>query len=135
MMAVVRLDDVEGFGEDVDALFRAWREAIEGAHNWSATGPGVEKFSNLPASKALHVKAGGGLRRAVVTTAIPAAPSAGAVSNAGRATLRERTGTTLADGATGQVVYSDFATAVAVGKRILVAPDGDGWLLVSADCP
>lgn len=133
-MAVVRLDDVEGFGEDVDALFRSWREAIEGSHNWSATGPGVEKFTNAPAAKALHVTTGGGLRRAVVTTAIPAAPSSSTVSTSGRATLRERSGADLADGATGQVVYSDWSVAIDVDTRIMIAPDGDGWMLVTTDC-
>jgi hypothetical protein len=73
--------------------------------------------------------------RAVVTTAIPAAPDANSVSNAGRAKLRERNGTALTDGRTGLVVLSDFSVEVAVGTRILLAKDGDEYTLVAADCP
>jgi hypothetical protein len=35
---VVRLDDISVGDEDVDAAFRAWRRAIEGAHNGSVRG-------------------------------------------------------------------------------------------------
>jgi hypothetical protein len=91
---------------------------------------------NGPGGLSLSLKQPPGLQRAVVTTAIPAASGANNVSNTGRATLRVRTGTTLADGATGQIVYSDFSVAIPVGTRIIVAPDSDGWMLVAVDyCP
>jgi len=72
---------------------------------------------------------------AVVTTAITAAPNANAVGQ-GVAKLRVRTGTAVADGEAGLVVYNDFAAAVAVGKRIVIARDPSGdYMLVSGDCP
>jgi hypothetical protein len=79
-----------------------------------------------------------GIYYAVVTTAITAAPNANTLGQ-GVAKLRVRGvgAASLTDGATGLAVYSHFSTAVAVGKRILISrePDGNGWILVSGDCP
>ena len=133
MASLVHLDDVSFGDPEVDAAFRKWREAIEQANNWQVFG--AAQFEPGPTGYTLHVKSGRNLQRAVVTTAIPPAPDADSVSDDGRATLRVRTGTALEDGATGQVIYSDWSAEIAVGTRIQVEPDGDGWMLVTTDCP
>lgn len=97
-----------------------------------STSGGITHHSG-PGGLALGLALPRGLERAVVTTAIPAAPSASTVSNSGRAKLRYRTGTTLADGDI-VTVYNDFAVAIPVGTRIILAPDGGGYMLVSGDC-
>jgi hypothetical protein len=130
-MPLTRLDDVTFGDAEVDAAFRRWREAIERALTWEVEGATLDAG---PTGFALHVRRPEGIVRAVVTTAIPAAPSASTVSNAGRARLLLRTGTTLGNGDI-VTVYNDFAVAIPVGTRILVAPDGGGYMLVSSNCP
>lgn len=75
------------------------------------------------------------------SSTMPAVAATGGISAGGSGTLgegnailRERTGTALADGATVKV-YNNLSTGVIAGVRLVIAPYGDDYLLVSADCP
>lgn len=69
---------------------------------------------------------------AVVTTEISAAPDADTLGE-GFVDLRDRDGADLTTGRNVKV-YSNMTSAVVVGTRVHVHPDGDGYLLGIVDC-
>lgn len=71
---------------------------------------------------------------AVSTSVIAAKPDANTLG-AGTATLRTNDGSALANGRTGVVVRSNFLTAIPSGTNLELAPDGDAYKIVAADCP
>jgi hypothetical protein len=131
----VHLDDVDFGDDDINALFRSWREAIENANRWdvriggsSFNGSATDGYSiSIPKANK------GNLRAAVVTEEISAAPSAD-VLGSGRAMLRRRNGTALTDDVD-VLVLNNFTKSVSVGTRIVVGPEGADWLLIGANCP
>jgi hypothetical protein len=126
----VRLPDIEWGDPVVDAAFKMWRQAIEGSHNWEVRGS-----ADLNSSKEgynLFVKSGKGTMSAVVTAEISA--MSGSTLGDGEATIRVRDGDALVDVETGAIVYSEFSVVVTVGTNIRVQPDGDAYMLVTADC-
>lgn len=132
-MANVRLDDVSFGDPEVDAAFRRWREAIEGAHNWSVTGHA--QFEAGPNAYGLYVKGYTGPLSAVTATGgITAAPDDDTLGE-GDAILRYRNGAALTNGPTVKV-YSNCTVAIPADIRIEIAPDGADYKLVFANyCP
>lgn len=129
-MAIVRLDDISFGDDEVDEAFGKWRAAIEEAHNWKITGHCT--FHATAGGYALHVKGSAAPLSAVVATGgITAA--AGNNLGQGNATIRYRTGAALTDGPT-VLVYSNFTVAIPATTRIEIAPDGDAYKLLGADC-
>jgi hypothetical protein len=87
----VRLDDIISGNEDVDAAFRARREAIEGAHNWSVTG--AAELVGTKDGYALNVK---GVKVQVGKTGGSAiAAMSGSTPGSGTVTIYNFSGTTL----------------------------------------
>lgn len=134
-MLFSRLDDIVGFGEEVDEALKQWRAAIENANNWTVTGDCV---FDAGGSSGFSLRI---LRRqtqtsypAVCTEEITAAPSADK-QGAGKAMLRSQDGEDL-DDLYEVDVWSNFTKTVPVGTRLEVAPNGDGsFRLIGADCP
>lgn len=134
-MGFVILDDIGGFGDEVDAALQEWRKAIENANNWSVTG-NVNWEGSGSNGYSLNIKSQSGQCSypAVCTVAITAAPSANKQGK-GKARLRLQDGENLSDGDEVDV-WSNFTKAVPVTTRLEVAPNGDGtYRLIGADCP
>lgn len=137
MPKFIELDDVDFFDDDVNNLFRSWREAIENANNWTVTkggsgfeGSAVNGFSlNVPSIQR-------GSRSAVVTTAITTGSSS--TLGSGKARLRERKppGLTLRDGSE-VIVLNPFtiSASIPVGAIITVTYENPDWMLAGRNCP
>lgn len=130
----VRLDDVDFFNDDLNKLFKAWREAIENANNWRVTGAcGFEAHAG--AGFSLHIPKGTSspVMAAVATSTISAAPSADKMGT-GTAVLRIRDGDDLSDGEEVNV-FSNFTKSIPSGSRMELGWDGKGWHVIGANCP
>jgi hypothetical protein len=130
-MPRVRLDDISFGDEDVDEVARSWRAGIEFANNWKVTGHA--EFTNTTDGYALFVKGAASVYVAVSISIITAAPDANTLGQ-GMAVQRFREGAVLSDGEEVKV-YSNFSVAIPSGTRLVIAPDGDAFQLVAADCP
>ena len=106
--------------------------AIEQASAW-AWGPGFD-VKHLEGATVVQYQPPSTIFPAVATSTITA--RSGDTAGSGTFKLRTVSVTTLADGATGLTVLSNFGTAVASGKALMVGRDAAGiyWLL-SGDCP
>lgn len=114
----VRLDEILSGDEDVTAAFKAWREAIEGAHDWTVTGP--VDFIGTKDGYTLHVRAGSGVRVAKNGGTAIAAMS-GSTPGSGTVTMYTFNGTTL---------VSTGTTATAFNMHPTETVSADAWLKV-----
>jgi hypothetical protein len=130
----IRLDDVTFYDVELDATFKAWREAIERANNWAIGGNA--EFDEGTAGFALFVKAaaGGTVSAIVLFPGISASPSENVLGE-GDVKLKIRTtGPNVIDGPTIRC-YSRFKVSVTTGTWCEVSPDREAAKLVGADCP
>ena len=135
MSDYVKLDDVSFGDEDIDALFKSWREAIENANRWKVTCPGGNfegspisgYVLNIPKRKAM-------VAHAVVTEQISAAPDANTMGH-GKVTLRNRDKYALTSGQEDVEALNEFRVPIPVGTRVILGWDGGGWVVIGADCP
>lgn len=133
MASYVKLDDVTFSDEDLDALFRSWREAIEQANNWSVSGAAT--FQAGPAGYAMHVgvTAREGMCARVATGGITA--RVGNTLGHGNAILYTLDGYDMNDGETVEVLNDREDWTGTAGDEIQVKPAyGDKWLIDVAPC-
>lgn len=136
-MLFVQLDDIVGFGAEVDETLKQWRKGIENANNVSVTGDVNWQGSGTDGYSLNIKRPKGGSFPAVATSIITAAPSD---NKLGKGTCKLRvdgaTSEDLVDGETGVEVFSNFRVSVPNGTRLMVSSRGPNqvWLM-GADCP
>jgi hypothetical protein len=127
---VVRLDDISVGDEDVDAAFRAWRRAIEGAHNGSVRGHAA--FTSSVDGWALLIKGvPGGKVAKTGSGGIPA--MSGTTPGVGDITLYTL-GSTLTVGEP-DLAYNIAPQAVTGNAWIAVMWVDTEWLCIYEICP
>lgn len=129
-MGTVRLDDIEGFGPEVDATLRQWREGIEGANNW-AVGGWAEYFAS-PAGHKLIVH-GGRVGKVAKTGGTAIAAMSGTTPGVGEITLYTL-GSTLAVGPP-EIAYNIAPEEVAADTWVVVMWVDNEWLIIYEICP
>lgn len=130
----VHLDDISFGDPDIDLLFRSWREAIENSNRWNVTGPGFEGSPTNGFSLKLPSGGGANIAHGVVTTELTAAPDANTMGH-GSGTIRTRDGYALTDSEEDVEFLNEFQVVIPVTSRVLLGWDGDGWVVIGADCP
>jgi hypothetical protein len=128
----VRLDDISFDGGDVDAAMQRRREAIERANTWDVTG--ACDFEAGPGGYALHVHGYAGPVCAIASGSITARVGATTLGQGDAVLWYRQAGTaTLVAGPTVRV-YNRFDALIPTGHEIVVAPEGDAYQVIAADC-
>jgi hypothetical protein len=116
---------------DLTDLLAEWRMAIERALSWN-WGPGFEVRQNEGGTTVL-LSLNHQIQSGVSTSIIASAPDVDTLGT-GTARIRPRLGATLRD-AEEVEVFNNFAVDVPSGTRVVLGWDGEGWVLIGADCP